>query len=708
MSGHFGTLTPRLVHPTSPVLLTKNGPLGAQTFNAWVQSQATLASYPFRSDDRFARQNRFGLPPEFPLASSCSGIVHHLSGLSAYALSPPHRMRSRRDYVAPQHRSARDHTSAPRVEQMTGFYTENAQLRARAGPNWLLVRVARDRHRPSARANTDPKPLHNSPRVNSTPPIRVPDPERLASRPSSRSYSEHLSALRLQMPHSPLNRRTANPSLEASSPTYSNKRVNADQIRQLCPFPPHRFHVLFNSLFKVLCNFPSRHVKMGRRRQLDRSCTFSGAPVKGNLNKRANPSSRSIRYTSQPQRSCDSALDSSQFTRRYYGNPRRKIKAGMPVSQALRHSMRRTGAPELRSVKRELEPQVRASTPKPHSRAEQVNAFYGNDPEPGVPMDVTPMAQCAFECFVFKVSAVRTNYRSWLRSSSIHEPSDPPIRLEFILQQKCQARALPRRLITATDVAASTNTPLVTARKTGNETTIPSQCVMCLPQQPLNDAQTPAQPLGRPTSVHTPLAQRTNQARRPATDTLPHSSHPQAFTCAALSGTPAPTYGSTPKAWLVRQLPRNVGQRPQVISNDLCPSADGGIWWCQRSPNRTAGSLHTDRSRNTNRPRISRNGSVPGSDGRCVQRAGTYSERVDDSPLQGIPRSRTIIAMSDPNHGKFSPVYQPLSGKDKHADFASVARVQPRTSKGITDLLLLNFVRLNTENPSKKLCPQKQ
>ena len=53
-------------------------------------------------------------------------------------------------------------------------------------------------------------------------------------------------------------------------------------------------------------------------------------------------------------------------------------------------------------------------------------------------MDVTPMAQCAFECFVFKVSAVRTNYRSWLRSSSIHEPSDPPIRLEFILQQKCK------------------------------------------------------------------------------------------------------------------------------------------------------------------------------------------------------------------------------------------------------------------------------
>ena len=28
MSVDFGALTPRLVHPTAPVLLTKNGPLG--------------------------------------------------------------------------------------------------------------------------------------------------------------------------------------------------------------------------------------------------------------------------------------------------------------------------------------------------------------------------------------------------------------------------------------------------------------------------------------------------------------------------------------------------------------------------------------------------------------------------------------------------------------------------------------------------------
>jgi len=36
-------------------------------------------------DDRFEHQNRFELPPEFPLASPYSGIVHHLSGLNIYA-----------------------------------------------------------------------------------------------------------------------------------------------------------------------------------------------------------------------------------------------------------------------------------------------------------------------------------------------------------------------------------------------------------------------------------------------------------------------------------------------------------------------------------------------------------------------------------------------------------------------------------------------
>ncbi|KAL2228536.1 UNVERIFIED_CONTAM: Protein TAR1, partial [Sesamum indicum] len=42
-------------------------------------SRASFAPIP-KSDERFARQYRCGPPPEFPLASPRSGIVHHLSG----------------------------------------------------------------------------------------------------------------------------------------------------------------------------------------------------------------------------------------------------------------------------------------------------------------------------------------------------------------------------------------------------------------------------------------------------------------------------------------------------------------------------------------------------------------------------------------------------------------------------------------------------
>lgn len=57
------------------------------------------------------------------------------------------------------------------------------------------------------------------------------------------------------------------------------------------------------------------------------------------------------------------------------------------------------------------------------------HSFFINNPEPDVPKDIIPMAQCAFEFSMFKISAVHIIYRSWLRSSSTYEPSDPPIRL---------------------------------------------------------------------------------------------------------------------------------------------------------------------------------------------------------------------------------------------------------------------------------------
>ncbi|KAL2225353.1 UNVERIFIED_CONTAM: Protein TAR1 [Sesamum indicum] len=51
-------------------------------------SRASFAPIP-KSDERFARQYRCGPPPEFPLASPRSGIVHHLSGPDRYAHSNP-------------------------------------------------------------------------------------------------------------------------------------------------------------------------------------------------------------------------------------------------------------------------------------------------------------------------------------------------------------------------------------------------------------------------------------------------------------------------------------------------------------------------------------------------------------------------------------------------------------------------------------------
>ena len=44
-------------------------------------------------DERFARQYRYEPPPEFPLASPYSGIVHHLSGPSGHARTQTFRQR---------------------------------------------------------------------------------------------------------------------------------------------------------------------------------------------------------------------------------------------------------------------------------------------------------------------------------------------------------------------------------------------------------------------------------------------------------------------------------------------------------------------------------------------------------------------------------------------------------------------------------------
>ncbi len=66
-----------------------------------------------RFDDRFARQNRDGPPPAFPLASPCPGIVHHLSGPSARALPASRAGRNGSALLSLRTRACHPHTRAP-------------------------------------------------------------------------------------------------------------------------------------------------------------------------------------------------------------------------------------------------------------------------------------------------------------------------------------------------------------------------------------------------------------------------------------------------------------------------------------------------------------------------------------------------------------------------------------------------------------------
>ena len=94
-----------------------------------------------------------------------------------------------------------------------------------------------------------------------------------------------------------------------------------------------------------------------------------------------------------------------------------------------------------------------------------------------------------------------------------------------------------------------------------------------------------------------------------------------------------------------------------------------------------------------------------GATGGVYRIQGRIQMHADDMRLQGNPRWRWIIANIYPKHGKFWKDFPFLSDQGmKLAELASVARVQPRTSKGITDLVLPSTsYRLSTMSPSKKL-----
>uniref|UniRef100_A0A6N2KK79 Senescence-associated protein n=1 Tax=Salix viminalis TaxID=40686 RepID=A0A6N2KK79_SALVM len=114
VSAQLGTVTRLPVHPASPVLLTKNGPLGALDSVARL-NEAAAPSYLFKGnfggnqllDGSISLSPLYQVrrtictsvslraSPEFPLASPRSGIVHHLSGPDRHALTRTLLRRSR-------------------------------------------------------------------------------------------------------------------------------------------------------------------------------------------------------------------------------------------------------------------------------------------------------------------------------------------------------------------------------------------------------------------------------------------------------------------------------------------------------------------------------------------------------------------------------------------------------------------------------------
>ena len=202
-----------------------------------------------KCDDRFARQNRDGPPPEFPLASPSSSIVHHLSG-------PIGRAPTRTANAVGRRRTPT--STSDGGSRLVHFHCASCSRRSRGLARTLdsLVRVSR--------------------RVRCGP----------------RGWTPSESASGIDRPHSSPQRGVANAFVpaEAGSPFLGRRRGRARRGRSSADAATHRstsdragdsgdarvssdgqwggphglgsarFHALLNSLFKVLFIFPSRYL----------------------------------------------------------------------------------------------------------------------------------------------------------------------------------------------------------------------------------------------------------------------------------------------------------------------------------------------------------------------------------------------------------------------------------------------------------------
>uniref|UniRef100_A0A6N2NM96 Senescence-associated protein n=1 Tax=Salix viminalis TaxID=40686 RepID=A0A6N2NM96_SALVM len=225
-----GTVTRLPVHPASPVLLTKNGPLGALDSVARL-NEAAAPSYLFKSfapipksDERFARQYRCGPPPEFPLASPRSGIVHHLSGPDRHALTRTLLRRSRSVGGATLE-------GIPPVSFLApyGFTRPLTRTHVRLlGPCFKTGRMGS----PQA----DARSAHSTIAATASPQAF----QRPGLRPPPRSASVHAPS--------------------RSADRLSPFHIRPGRIAGPHPLPSRQFQALFDSLFKVLFIFPSRYL----------------------------------------------------------------------------------------------------------------------------------------------------------------------------------------------------------------------------------------------------------------------------------------------------------------------------------------------------------------------------------------------------------------------------------------------------------------
>ncbi|KAI9099623.1 hypothetical protein K1719_024628 [Acacia pycnantha] len=187
------------------------------------------------ADERFARQYRCGPPPEFPLASPRSGIVHHLSGPDRYALTRTLHRRSRSVGGA-------THEGIPPVSFLApyGFTRPLTRTHVRLlGPCFKTGRMGSSQ----ADAGSAQVPRHAV-------------TARAASHDRGDDVSAGISTARAWAAAAirvgPRPESIGGPALTVPHPTRAH--------RQPHPLPSRQFQALFDSLFKVLFIFPSRYL----------------------------------------------------------------------------------------------------------------------------------------------------------------------------------------------------------------------------------------------------------------------------------------------------------------------------------------------------------------------------------------------------------------------------------------------------------------